>query len=252
MHKRKLQSSNTKAFTLVELAVVIVLLGLIISGIVVGHELIKQAKLRSVVTDFEKYVVSFRSFKFKYGNIPGDMSTAYTYWGAACDATPSNCNGDNNKRVDGNQEWARFWQHLALAEMIPGTYTGTAASPIKSFLPAGPLNAASTSTRTSGSVYSVKYEATAYFQKAATALALVANGDYDNGSMWDGTDLSPGEAKSVDLKIDDGIANNGILYAIDGQNTSAGSCSGAFAGAGADYALSSTLRTCWLARFVFE
>ena len=68
-------------FTLLELSIVMVIIGLIIGGITVGQDLIRSAELNSVVTDINKYKTAINTFNLKYNAMPGDMSNATSYWG---------------------------------------------------------------------------------------------------------------------------------------------------------------------------
>jgi hypothetical protein len=116
-----------------------VILGLLLGGILSGQALIRAAELRSVSTEYQKYVTAVGTFRDKYLALPGDMPNATAFWNAA-HATPATCyttqgtgtqtcNGDGNGLVDGVggadvHELFRFWQHLANAGLIEGTYTG--------------------------------------------------------------------------------------------------------------------------------
>ena len=129
-------------FTLIELSIVLVIIGLLIGGIIAGKELIRSSELNSVVAEYQGYRIALVNFRAKYDAIPGDMANATTFWGAEPAAncpgdqtTPSlgtatcNGNGDNYITYSGaagkGGEVHRFWQHLANAGMISGQYTGT-------------------------------------------------------------------------------------------------------------------------------
>ena len=105
-------------FTLIELSVVLVIIGLIIGGVVGGREIIRGAELNSVVTDIASYKTAAANFRLKYGAIPGDLKNATTYWPA------QTSDGDGNGDIYNSSEWHLFWQHLTLAGMIPGKYSG--------------------------------------------------------------------------------------------------------------------------------
>ena len=132
-------------FSLVELSIVLVILGLLTGGILAGQSLIRAAELRTVTNDFTRYVTATHTFRDKYFSIPGDMTNATKFWGAA-DPTPATCralttpstgtatcdgNGNGTILTPGDAttffEMHRFWQHLAHAGLIEGTYTGVTA-----------------------------------------------------------------------------------------------------------------------------
>lgn len=135
-------TTNTQAFSLVELSIVLVILGLLTGGILGGQELIKAAELRSITTEHQKWQTAVNAFKGKYFAIPGDMNNAISFWGddttSCSDGNASNngvtCNGNGDGLMNGAsaagqpQEKFMFWQHLQLAGLIEGQYTGRAGA----------------------------------------------------------------------------------------------------------------------------
>jgi prepilin-type N-terminal cleavage/methylation domain-containing protein len=123
-------------FTIVELSVVLVIIGLLIGGILIGRDLIRASELQSIISDKEKFVTAIYTFQTKYNAFPGDMRDAQTFWGAAASCTTAQttkatCNGDGDTSIErgygsgtiGNEIFL-FWKHLANAELIPGNFTG--------------------------------------------------------------------------------------------------------------------------------
>lgn len=129
-----------RGFSLVELSIVLVILGLLTGGILAGQSLIRASELRAVSTEYGRYVTAVSSFRDKYFALPGDMANAASFWGAAdgstgntaaclttasTSATTCNGNGDGSIRAStAAEESYRFWQHLANAGLIEGRYTG--------------------------------------------------------------------------------------------------------------------------------
>ena len=70
------------AFSLVELSIVLVILGLLVGGILSGQSLIRAATLRSFVKQHEQHYTAVMSFRDKYSQLPGDMNNATQFWGA--------------------------------------------------------------------------------------------------------------------------------------------------------------------------
>src|SRR5262249_34097963 len=79
-----------EGFTLIELSIVLVIIGLIVGGILVGRDMIRQAGLRSVLTDIEQFKTAITAFEVKYDCLPGDCPNATTFFGAV-DSVPNNC-----------------------------------------------------------------------------------------------------------------------------------------------------------------
>jgi prepilin-type N-terminal cleavage/methylation domain-containing protein len=129
--------NKNKAFSLVELSIVLIIIGLLVSGVVAGQSLIQQARLRAVITEFMEIERSVKIFKVAYDYLPGDYPFAGGVWGAECGGNSpaaAGCNGDGNGVVGsyGNgtfprlstSETFRFWQHLQLANIMDRSFTG--------------------------------------------------------------------------------------------------------------------------------
>lgn len=129
------------AFTLVELSIVLVILGLLVGGVLSGQSLIRAAELRSVTNERAQFETALHTFRDKYMGMPGDLPNATSFWGArdadpsACAVAASNgmatCNGNGNgmifdyeAAVAGQREFLYAWQHLGNAGLIAGEYTG--------------------------------------------------------------------------------------------------------------------------------
>ena len=130
--------SHRHAFSLVELSIVLVILGLLVGGILAGQSLIRAAELRSITSQYAQYIAAVGAFRDKYFALPGDFTKATDFWTAA-DVDPATCrtavgtgtatcNGNGNGVIAsftlGVDEHFRAWQHLANAGLIEGTYSG--------------------------------------------------------------------------------------------------------------------------------
>ena len=122
--------SQQKGFTLVELTVVLVIIGLIVAGVVGGKSLIRAAKVRAVVAEVHNYQTAFNVFVDKYNNLPGDFPRAEGTPGFPFEGqTTGNGNGNgqiswgsNTGSTANSNEGIMAWQHLNLEGLIGGPY----------------------------------------------------------------------------------------------------------------------------------
>ncbi|PZP87232.1 MAG: hypothetical protein DI582_00225 [Azospirillum brasilense] len=215
------------AFSLVELSIVLVILGLLTGGILGGQSLIRAAELRSISTDTSRIITAAQTFRDKYFAMPGDMNNATSFWGksaADCNAhtgtaaTPGTCNGNGNGVVDvggaanGPTESLRFWQQLALAGLIEGSYTGNAG-------PAAGIDAI-IGTNTPRMRIGTAGWWMGYVDNSANTFTNLFVNNYtnwilsgtDNDSYLDDGYLNAEEAWNVDTKMDDGQPARGSVF----------------------------------------
>jgi prepilin-type N-terminal cleavage/methylation domain-containing protein len=144
---------SLRGFSLIELSIVLVILGLLTGGILAGKSLIRASELRAVSTEYSRWNTAVFAFRDKYFALPGDMANAQAVWGAAANCpgtaaqgstTATTCNGNGNGMLECvgptgsgtlcinatgvGSEWFRFWQHLANAGLIEGTFSGVAGT----------------------------------------------------------------------------------------------------------------------------
>ncbi len=127
-----------KGFTLIELSLVLVIIGLLVGGVLVGRDLIKAAEIRAQISQIEEIKTAFNTFQVKYGYLPGDMPPAqaaqlgfFTFTGAMAGlGCPSQgyAYGNNDGFINERNEKYPFWSHLSDAQLIKGNYAGTAGS----------------------------------------------------------------------------------------------------------------------------
>jgi prepilin-type N-terminal cleavage/methylation domain-containing protein len=147
---RSQTKNNRGGFTLIELSIVLVIIGLIVGAILVGQSLIHQAQLQRIMKEQTQFAEAINTFYGKYNCIPGDCPNATNFFGSAggtgsdsdvnC-TTPAatnmgstgTCNGNGDGKIGDNGtlsvvdangvETYLVWQHLALAGLIPGSYS---------------------------------------------------------------------------------------------------------------------------------
>lgn len=228
--------NGKNGFTLIELAIVLVIVGLVIGGTMQGMVMIKQSELTRVSTDLSDIQHATQLFVDKYGYYPGDMPNATQFWGRADGGDPNvgnclnsdtdvdpndpmaTCNGNGDQRlamgtdmVNRNTEAYRLWQHLSNAGMFPGKYTGIGGTiggtgwriSRPGDVPASPLR---------DGAYWMEHTflgawcgASGWTTYTDTSYKIYAGlGRYSKGGWpWDRI-LSPEESFIIDTKMDDG------------------------------------------------
>src|SRR5262245_66152755 len=109
--------TKQSGFTLVEIAIVLVIIGLLLGGILKGQEMITQAKIKNLISDFSGVSVAYHGYVDRYRKIPGDDGDANTRWGLS-NAMPKKNDGTiqgpyNSTATD--DEPRLFWPHLRKA-----------------------------------------------------------------------------------------------------------------------------------------
>jgi len=139
-YKRSVQSG----FTLVEIAIVLVIIGLLLGGILKGQEMITNAKIKNVINDLNGVTAAVNSYQDRYRALAGDELSATTVarWGAAafggdgngvlcagaCPFTPPGYNTAPAAPAANGPEPSLFWLHLRLAGFVAGPTSGVAST----------------------------------------------------------------------------------------------------------------------------
>lgn len=203
-------------FTLLEMSIVIAIIGLLAGGLMIGQSVIRSNQLSTLVNDAKYYHRAFVQFEDQYNAVPGDMSTATSIWTSA--AGNGNGNGLIYAIDSGNQEVFLAFQHLKMAGLIQGNYTGNAVS-------GGVLHGVPGTNIPGTSLAQVGY----YFFDFDTPEISAGNSTYFQGMYFhplfiglyvanglpSGAFLTPREAKQLDDKFDDGLPGMGSLRTLE-------------------------------------
>ncbi len=135
-------------FTLVEIAIVLVIVGLLLGGVLKGQELINNTKVKNMVNSMRGATAAYNGYQDRFRAAPGDDATAATRFPAA-GGTVIAVNGDGNGRIgtgNANAGWfdggntaesKLFWQHVRRANLSDGATDNT--TPAATFYPPNPF-----------------------------------------------------------------------------------------------------------------
>ncbi len=118
---RKRMNSNEKGFTLIEIAIVMVIVGLLIGGILKGQAMVKNAKIKRYHQDLDGIRAAWYAYFDRYGYYPGDDPRASTHF-------PGAPNGNGNGRID-TTERPLVFRHLRYAKLLSGNPRSTMYPP---------------------------------------------------------------------------------------------------------------------------
>lgn len=221
--------TNSKGFTLVELAIVMIIIGLLIGGILKGTEMIENAKVSSTITQVRSYQAANLTFQDTYSATPGDMRNAETRVPGCAQGTTLCFNGGGDSMVGAvvlaglgmendiqagsaalpYRETTQFWKHLVLADLITGVTTD-----------ADQTNPAWGETHPAAKIgggFEVMYSGSAGDYGTGLVLRLqnpIALGQGQSMSLGQGANpISPLRAAQIDRKIDDGNPDTGSVTA---------------------------------------
>lgn len=185
---------HNKGFTLVELAIALMVIGLLIGGVLKGQELIENARATAMIRQIKAYDTATMIFQNTYNALPGDIKKPNRI--PNCDEEICSLPGNGDKKIQNEipHEQQNFFPHLTKAGMIQGPQGGTAAELTNTelFYPATPFDSVE-------GFYLVYNEFTgAYTNKSGNAY-------YINYIPTRALDM-------IDTKLDDGSACTGAIF----------------------------------------
>lgn len=222
---------NEKGFSLVELAISIIVIGVLIAGVVKGQEIIESARATNTISQVRAFTTAISSFQSAYGSYPGDLrDVALLDCGTLCVGG----NGDNRIVIGGsatqtgttnpawtlaasaNDEAVQFWKHLAVAEMVSDVNVGATVTTTSDF----GIGLTHPGSRLGGA-YDVLFDTNFQPDSVTTGVQghflRLSNGaifgtSHSSGDPWEHT-IKPALAFIVDRKMDDGYPYTGSVFA---------------------------------------
>jgi prepilin-type N-terminal cleavage/methylation domain-containing protein len=196
-------NKQQRGFTLVEIAIVLVIIGLLLGGVLKGQEMITNAKVRNLADQGSAIKAAYFAFQDRYRALPGDYGQATTNINGATG------DGNGNGQINIAAEYGLVWQHLAAAGFITGSYDGGVGS-------VGNNGWTCISTRCPANAFG-----------GTMNLAFGSEAAGTTGSsheLWTGRNIPVEAIAELDRKVDDGVPGTGDFQNGQSGNANPGTC----------------------------
>jgi prepilin-type N-terminal cleavage/methylation domain-containing protein len=205
-----------KGFTLVEIAIVLVIIGLLLGGILKGQEMIIQAKIKNAITDYSGVSAAYFGYQDRYRATPGDDPQATRWTGAT--------NGDGNRVLTGvyssttnTDETRMWWDHLRRSGFVSGSGFEQPSNAFNGIL----------------GVQTGDGTATTGATPTAAAATLTGGVTGFTALIMCSTNLPDKVAIALDVQMDDGLLTSGFVRGVSGSgnvavNASAGNAAASY------------------------
>lgn len=184
-----------QGFTLIEIAIVLVIIGLLLGGVLKGQELITSARVRNIISTQDGIKAAYFGFLDRYRGLPGDYSAANAV--ANIPGCTGCFGGDANGQIQTVAESVHVWEHLSKAGFITGSYVSGGAAPTS--------DNTNTPSNPYGSLIQLIFDNT--FQEGGGA----APAGSARHNLKTGPNIPSDIMAEVDRKVDDGLASSGQL-----------------------------------------
>ncbi len=222
---KRTSSKKRSAFSLIELSIVLIIIGLLVAGITGGASLIKSSELRSVMGEARGYAVAVNAFFNQFNAYPGDYGVTV---GGVSDAL-----GDADSRIEyysgevpsggTRSESAAAFVHLRYSgtiDNLPATIALVEATTVPTFGTSANSGSNAPSSKSRGNGWLFDYNTTstqnvAVFTGTGVAVAAGSTNTLVNGTSITAAALIGADLLSIDAKLDDGVSTAGKVRGID-------------------------------------
>lgn len=210
---------DNKAYTIIEITIVMLAVSFFVVAIVTGGALLERASVRKVIAEIAGFRAAVAAFKDQHEYLPGDMPNADDYWDPTGEYDTRSGNGNGDGFIDSARENAgdeRYfelfyvWKHLQLAGMVGGTFSGTgdetilfgeeSNTPVSSYSGSG-------GGRGGFNIFNITQN-DAYGRPIRTHIIRFAALE-EGELLLEAGAMKIDSSRSIDLKLDDGAADRG-------------------------------------------
>jgi prepilin-type N-terminal cleavage/methylation domain-containing protein len=208
---------NQSGFTLIEIAIVLVIIGLLLGGVLKGQELINSARVKNLATDFRNLPVLIYGYQDKFKALPGDDINAVSHVLATGNGNGDGIINGNWDSIIATAETQLFWQDVRLAGLAPGPTTGADLLPTNS---AGGIIGITNGTLTDNPVAGLNGTyiicSAGILGKFAKQLDIqMDDGNTSTGSMRViATQARPGAAQKPAIDLSTVAGSDAIIYTV--------------------------------------
>lgn len=218
------QSPPCAGFTLIEISMVLVIIGLVVGAVLVGQTMASGAATRGTVAQFERYNSAVNTFRLRDGGLPGDLDYKLAAKASLTSRSGAAGHGDGNGAIEGCSTGATeagcetllFWVDLHNAQLIDSSYTQ--ATDALTQIPAGEQWKYFPSVKLRHGAYVTLFtEGGVNYYQMGGITSTDASGAYTLNYT-----ITPNEGFNMDNKIDDGFPMTGHFRALEGTSSPLG------------------------------
>lgn len=220
----KARIRNDLGFTLIELSIVLVVIGLLVGGVLIGRDLIIASEVRATVSQVDKYRSAVNTFRLKYGDLPGDIGNTYPnpyglyIWSGSITKNDGLIGGYPNYSLSPYSETLGFWRNLSDANLVDGQFGSIGCSRDSTFGailgPGGTSCSVDLSFPVSKGFnqHFIVFNDGMYNYYGIYPIAYIG-GTGNWRYIFGNSGIPPIQAYNMDTKMDDGMPISGVMQA---------------------------------------